>query len=359
MKRIASSLIIALAATYCCAQITIRGKHTRLQTVPGIDHVVCFATIDNTAEIHFRAPHPDAQVEWFTFGNGKITPLTNYSQISPNTTYIDPRHNTGYIITVDGQRAAVCWTIDLSATTNPQQIAIETPEGIRTTLAQAQPAQKPKNTPKTPQYNPTNTTIQHTPPHAPADTIGCKITTNTQPRDSTNENQRPKETTIEGSAPLSINFYSNPVGNVNHFLWQIYKDGQLVATRTEQDHHYLFQQTGKYKVRLQVTNTTLTAADSIDVAVVESAIAVPKIFTPNADGFNDEFRVAYTSIVQFNATIFNRWGRQVYQWTNPQTGWNGTINGKPAPEGTYFYLIRAQGAEGKTYTLKGHINLLR
>ena len=132
-----------------------------------------------------------------------------------------------------------------------------------------------------------------------------------------------------------------------------------MLTRTTQDHQYNFTESGNYKVKLQVSNNFCTDSAFVDVIISESQIVAPKIFTPNGDGFNDEFRVAYKSIIEFNATIINRWGRVLFKWTDPGKGWDGKINGKPAAEGTYFYIITAKGSDGKIYPLKGHINLLR
>ena len=83
------------------------------------------------------------------------------------------------------------------------------------------------------------------------------------------------------------------------------------------------------------------------------------------DGMDDEFRVAYKSIVSFKAVVYNRWGREVFRWTDPGKGWDGYIGGKLANPGPYYYIIEAEGsdkdADGKNrqYKLKGDINLLR
>ena len=87
----------------------------------------------------------------------------------------------------------------------------------------------------------------------------------------------------------------------------------------------------------------------------ESMLLVPNVFTPNGDGANDEFRVAYRSIKEFHCWVYNRWGHLVYEWTDPAKGWDGTIGGKPAAEGAYFYVIRALGTDADKnakYTIK-------
>jgi gliding motility-associated-like protein len=109
------------------------------------------------------------------------------------------------------------------------------------------------------------------------------------------------------------------------------------------------------------------------VTVQTSEIFVPNVFTPNGDDVNDEFCVAYKSITSFQCWVYNRWGREVYMWTDPTKGWNGKINGKDATPGAYFYVIKARGSDFDPnatpnpvthlrigeYLLKGDINLLR
>ena len=38
--------------------------------------------------------------------------------------------------------------------------------------------------------------------------------------------------------------------------------------------------------------------------------------------------------------ITNRWGEPVFQSTDPTIHWDGTIDGKLASEGTYFYVVK-------------------
>ena len=189
----------------------------------------------------------------------------------------------------------------------------------------------------------------------------CKIKTEATTRTEKNEGDRPESvTTLSGSAPLEINFSAN--GNVpvtSYYYWEILSENNPLITRTDESHRYTFTQAGTYLVKLRVENAYCNYTDSVTIKVSETAIYTPNVFTPNGDGINDEFRVAYKSIIEFDCWIFNRWGSKLYHWTDPQKGWDGTINGKPAHEGAYFYVIKALGSDGIKYTLKGDINLLR
>ena len=60
------------------------------------------------------------------------------------------------------------------------------------------------------------------------------------------------------------------------------------------------------------------------------------------------------------ALIYNRWGELVYSWTSPNQNWDGRgIDGEELPEGVYYYVLNATGADGYSYSKKGSITLLR
>ena len=135
---------------------------------------------------------------------------------------------------------------------------------------------------------------------------------------------------------------------------------QEIVTRNDKDIRYTFSEPGSYRVVCAVNNA-ICASDSMEVtvAVAESYLAVPNVFTPNGDGKNDEFRVAYRSLRDFHIWVYNRWGKLVYESTDPAKGWDGNINGRPAAEGAYFYVVRAMGtdaAKNASFMMKASYN---
>lgn len=68
---------------------------------------------------------------------------------------------------------------------------------------------------------------------------------------------------------------------------------------------------------------------------------LPNIFTPNGDGINDYFRpVNNNSVSEVNLTIFDRWGKAVFETHDPGINWDGkdkTTN-QPCSDGTYFVV---------------------
>ena len=108
----------------------------------------------------------------------------------------------------------------------------------------------------------------------------------------------------------------------------------------------------------EVAGNDSVASDS--TVVLTSRLIMPNAFSPNHDLINDVYKVKESqNIVEFRATIFNRWGQKLYEWTNIEGGWDGTYRGQDVKQGTYFVLVKARGADGQTYNIRKDVNLLR
>ena len=99
----------------------------------------------------------------------------------------------------------------------------------------------------------------------------------------------------------------------------------------------------------------------LTIKASESVLTFPNAFSPNNDGKNDYYcPKSFQSITEFDAKIFNRWGQKLYEWNNVRDkGWDGTFNGKAVKQGTYFIYVKARGADGREFTIKKDVNLLR
>jgi gliding motility-associated-like protein len=196
--------------------------------------------------------------------------------------------------------------------------------------------------------------------------------------EATNENNKDNSTEVKlsGSAPLNIELINNASPSAFFFDWCISTDKEFNScniSASTKDFRYTFDKQGTYYIKVEVTNSQMSSdslvncmsTNTIIVEVLNSKLDVPNVFSPNGDGVNDEFKVAYQSLTTFRARVYSIHGRLLHEWTDPAKGWDGTIGGNPAAEGTYFYVIEATGddydEEGKQiqYKLKGDINLLR
>ena len=91
----------------------------------------------------------------------------------------------------------------------------------------------------------------------------------------------------------------------------------------------------------------------------ELVIYVPNAFTPNGDGLNDNLELFGLPTEIATTNIYTRWGQLIYTSDEPSPGWDGTLNGSIAPEGTYLYEIIFETASGEKRTQKGTFALIK
>jgi gliding motility-associated-like protein len=102
-------------------------------------------------------------------------------------------------------------------------------------------------------------------------------------------------------------------------------------------------QTGRYFIRgeSKLVNGCITTKP-INIKVVNPPVRIPNVFSPNADGVNDEWRIP--ELIAFPVSVvevFDRSGRIVHRsapgYSKP---WDGRLNGQPLPFGVYYFIIR-------------------
>ncbi|MFC1733786.1 gliding motility-associated C-terminal domain-containing protein [candidate division KSB1 bacterium] len=121
-------------------------------------------------------------------------------------------------------------------------------------------------------------------------------------------------------------------GSAESYLWQDGSDNQTFAVYT----------TGSYEVTISNGNCYVT--DSIEIKECH-VVWVPNAFTPNGDGINDCFQPVGDQLINFQMSIFNRYGQLVYESKEVTECWYGTDinNDQIAPEGVYHYIILYDG----------------
>lgn len=127
---------------------------------------------------------------------------------------------------------------------------------------------------------------------------------------------------------------------------------------------------GYYQVTLSVLNSNgcrdVTDKQITVIADVQFATA----FTPNGNGSNgghydpndysnDVFFPFAKGVVEYDMTIFNRWGELIFKSNDINIGWDGYFNGQLCQQDTYVWKVNMGFFDGRKYNKTGSITLLR
>ena len=112
---------------------------------------------------------------------------------------------------------------------------------------------------------------------------------------------------------------------------------------------------GTYAVTVTDPRCGNSESSSVKVKTVAcnpEKVFIPNLITPNNDGQNDYFATVGLPSGQYGLTIYNRWGKQVYQTTSYKNEWNAEGLGA----GIYYYLFQS-ARSAKSY--KGYVEVVR
>jgi len=123
---------------------------------------------------------------------------------------------------------------------------------------------------------------------------------------------------------------------------------QILATATGIDEYLFslddgeFQSSGFFdNVNAGLHTITIIDSNTCFKEIIELVILdYPKFFTPNGDGINDCWNISSIDELVFaNITIFNRFGKELFQFDQNSKGWDGLYKGKPLPADDYWFKI--------------------
>ncbi len=104
-------------------------------------------------------------------------------------------------------------------------------------------------------------------------------------------------------------------------------------------------------------NTCLNSDDvTVFVEPPFPTFSIKNTITANNDGYNDNWIIE--GIEAFPSTfvaVYNIYGKEVYSNGNYQNDWDGTVNGKMLPNGTYMYVVIPGGTSNE---IKGNLTIM-
>jgi gliding motility-associated-like protein len=167
-----------------------------------------------------------------------------------------------------------------------------------------------------------------------------------------------------GHAPLKVKYHfvnSASVDTISKYLWD-FGNGQ--TSILESPDTVIYETPGTYSPSVVFNDRmdlTVKKLQYITVQAPEELISVPNVFTPNDDGYNDDFLVTTQAEVPIKMNIFTRAGILVYKTEGTKLTWNGyAASGQQLSTGIYFYTIEALGADpNKEYEKSGFFYMYR
>jgi gliding motility-associated-like protein len=141
--------------------------------------------------------------------------------------------------------------------------------------------------------------------------------------------------------------------NATSWVWN-FGDG---GVSDQENPTHTFQVPGEYTVTLTITNEDgcMSQVQHGPFIILMPDIFIPNVFSPNADGVNDEWWPRYTGDQPYFATIHDRWGNLLFQTRNKMESWKGNdLKSQDVPDGVYFYTVKVGDRE-----FAGDVTLVR
>ncbi len=110
-----------------------------------------------------------------------------------------------------------------------------------------------------------------------------------------------------------------------------------------------------------VDTITCTSIDTVVVHVVCNELNLPNAFVPGSvNPLTNHWGLINSQIIKLNyLKVFDRWGALVFETTDPTGKWDGMVNGKQADGGVYVWEADGFCNDGKKFTRKGNLTLIR
>ncbi|MFT5876165.1 MAG: gliding motility-associated-like protein [Salibacteraceae bacterium] len=146
--------------------------------------------------------------------------------------------------------------------------------------------------------------------------------------------------------------------NVSSFLWE--SNGYLSCSDCF-DPVFMPEEETMYSLTYGDEYSCFEKDTSFTISLEEYRVFVPNAFTPDGDGVNDYFiPVTYGVDRLMYMYVYDSWGGLVFESTDLNIGWDGTVYGEPVPPNSLFvYKIKVVGLNSKTSEYVGSVQVMR
>ncbi|MDR6966959.1 gliding motility-associated-like protein [Flavobacterium arsenatis] len=153
------------------------------------------------------------------------------------------------------------------------------------------------------------------------------------------------------------------IRNIEIQDWNGMQNSLFVHAEGIGEYHYSLDginfQDNPYFDNLASGEYTVYVNDIYGCGTVEEKVFLldyPRFFTPNNDGYNDFWKIKFSSEEEPNleVLIFDRYGKLLKKFFGAEKGWDGTFEGNNLPSDDYWFVVNRQNG-----IFKGHFTLKR
>lgn len=124
---------------------------------------------------------------------------------------------------------------------------------------------------------------------------------------------------------------------------------------------HTYPDTGWYEYTQIVTNQ-FGCSDTLTGKVYirpDFAFYIPNAFTPNGDSYNPIYKPSVFGVLEYEFSVFDRWGLEIFKTNDPKVGWDGTFKGKNAQQDVYVYKVKFLNVFREQDYISGAFTLIR
>lgn len=181
-------------------------------------------------------------------------------------------------------------------------------------------------------------------------------------------------TALEGTAIVCVEYHNTSQYFANPqdpsadttFFWELgYNLPWQLSESVEEVFDTCYYSEAQYEICLVALNKNGCSDTACQIITVydQPVLVAPNVFTPGTDDDANvyfEFDTKQTAIVEFTCTVYDRWGKEMFQFNEITDKWDGTTkSGKPATDGVYFYIYKATSSNGTEFEGQGTVHLIR
>lgn len=160
------------------------------------------------------------------------------------------------------------------------------------------------------------------------------------------------ETTCHTPCKLTLEAH----GNADQYIW----DAGVYGVSESEILELKIDEPTEFTVFLTARNESGTEVVTSTVVEIEkgSTLYVPNSFSPNGDGFNDEFRVKGSEIESFSMSIINSKGRVIFKTDYLDEPWIYDASLHDLENEKYIAVVRAVGKDGKVHSFNQPLTII-